>query len=189
MFPLSASPDGFDINTAFACALASQVAYQAAELIPQVVIDEWGFPDYRRISGSNIQGFIAANNQCTIVAFRGSEAHAENWQDNLDSGFVPGPFNGGDRLHRGFAEGFLQLLPEIESRLKSFERPGSALFVTGHSLGAALATLAAASFYREGRTLHSVYGFGSPRVGCRHFRNSYELHDQKRTFRLLSGRG
>ncbi len=186
MFPLSSSTDGFNIGNALACCLASQAAYLPPELIPKIVIDEWGFVDYRRINGNNIQGFVAANDEYTLIAFRGSEAHVNDWNDNLDAGFVPGPFNEGDRLHRGFAQGFLQILPEIESRLKAFKRPGSALFLTGHSLGAALATLTAASFYKEGRSLHSIYGFGSPRVGCRRFRNSYEIRDRKRTFRVVN---
>lgn len=186
IFPLCGMAKGFKIDNALACALASQATYLAPELIPGIVIDKWGFADYRRINGNHIQGFVAASEKATLVAFRGSEAHVSNWQDNLDTGFVPGPFTEGDRLHRGFAQGLLQVLPEIESRINTFERPESPLFLTGHSLGAALATLTAASFYNVDRAVHSVYGFGSPRVGCRHFRNSYQSRDEGRTFRVVN---
>jgi hypothetical protein len=185
-FPLCGRTRGFIPGNALACALASQAAYFAPELIPSVVIDQWGFADYRRINSQYIQGFVAASEQFTLVAFRGSEVHVNNWQDNLDAGFVPGPFNEGDRLHRGFAQGLTYILPEIHSRIDAFQRPGTPLFLTGHSLGAALATLTAASFYYEGRPVHSVYGFGSPRVGCRHFRKSYTSRDQERTFRVVN---
>lgn len=185
-FPLCGRSGGFSTGNALACALASQAAYLAPELIPGVVIDKWKFADYRRINSEYIQGFVAAGEKFTLVAFQGSEAHVTNWQDNLDAGFVSGPFNEGDRLHRGFAQGLIHILPEVHSRLNDFHRPGTPLFLTGHSLGAALATLTAASFYVEGRPVHSVYGFGSPRVGCRHFRKSYTSRDQGRTFRVVN---
>ena len=100
IFPLCGMAKGFKIDNALACALASQATYLAPELIPGIVIDKWGFADYRRINGKHIQGFVAASEKATLVAFRGSEAHVSNWQDNLDAGFVPGPFTEGDRLHR-----------------------------------------------------------------------------------------
>ncbi|MCP4849251.1 MAG: lipase family protein [Verrucomicrobiaceae bacterium] len=186
IFPLCDTGKGFKIGNAIACALASKATYLAPELIPKIVIDEWGFTDYRRINGNHIQGFVATSKRITLVAFRGSEAHVSNWQDNLDAGFVPGPFNEGDRLHRGFAQGTLQLLHEIQTRIKALGDPDAPLFLTGHSLGAALATLTAASFYNESRPVHSVYGFGSPRVGCRHFRKSYQSRDAGRTFRVVN---
>ncbi len=186
IFPLCGMAKGFKISNALACALASQATYLAPELIPGIVINKWGFSDYRRINGNHIQGFVAASEAITLVAFRGSEAHVSNWQDNLDAGFVPGPFNEGDRLHRGFAQGTRQLLDELKSRIKELASPDTPLFLTGHSLGAALAILTAASFYNECRPVHSVYGFGSPRVGCRHFRASYQSRDEGRTFRVVN---
>ena len=186
IFPLHGMAKGFKSGNALACALASQATYLAPELIPGIVIDKWGFTDYRRFNGNHIQGFVATSEELTLVAFRGSEAHVSNWQDNLDAGFVPGPFNEGDRLHRGFAQGILQILPEIQTRINTFEHPGAPLFLTGHSLGAALAILTAASFYNEGRGVHSVYGFGCPRIGCRHFRKSYQSRDEGRTFRVVN---
>jgi hypothetical protein len=186
LFPLSGSECGFTTGNALACAMASQASYLAPELIPGLVIEKWKFSDYRRIGNEHTQGFIATSEHCTLVTFRGSEADVTNWQENLDAGFVPGPFNERERLHRGFALGLKQVLPEIQSRLTTLHHRGAPLFLTGHSLGAALATLTAAWLYEQHQPVHAVYGFGSPRVGCRHFRKSYNSRDQGRTFRLVN---
>ena len=186
VFPLCGKDSGFSTGNALACAMASQACYLAPEMIPGIVLDQWKFSDYRRLQSEHIQGFIATSEHYTLLAFRGSEADVTNWQENLDTGFVPGPFNEGERLHRGFAMGLQQLLPEIQSRLSTLQYNGAPLFLTGHSLGAALATLTTAVFYERQVPVHAVYGFGSPRVGCRHFRNSYNLRDQGRTFRVVN---
>ncbi|MGH7128824.1 MAG: alpha/beta fold hydrolase, partial [Planctomycetaceae bacterium] len=47
------------------------------------------------------------------------------------------------------------------------------LFLTGHSMGGALATLAAARLDSIGAHISGVYTFGSPRVGDRAFAQAY----------------
>jgi hypothetical protein len=47
------------------------------------------------------------------------------------------------------------------------------LVITGHSKGAALATLAAWRLWQEGRPVDAVYTFGGPRVGNAAFARSY----------------
>ena len=49
------------------------------------------------------------------------------------------------------------------------------LWVTGHSLGGAMATLASVRLTDEGYKVRAVYTYGSPRVGDRVFRDSYRL--------------
>ena len=63
----------------------------------------------------------------------------------------------GDDVHGGFAAAFESVWPSIVPELDKIDVP---LFYAGHSLGAALATLAA--FRRPPR---ATYAFGSPRVG------------------------
>jgi hypothetical protein len=70
------------------------------------------------------------------------------------------------RVHAGFARSFLGLLPKLEEFLAGAAVPGP-LVLTGHSLGAALATLAASVF--PGCRLVT---FGSPRVGDAAFANA-----------------
>ena len=92
VFPLCGKDSGFSTGNALACAMASQACYLAPEMIPGIVLDQWKFSDYRRLQSEHIQGFIATSEHYTLLAFRGSEADVTNWQENLDTGFVPGPF-------------------------------------------------------------------------------------------------
>jgi len=74
-------------------------------------------------------------------------------------------------VHRGFKHALDIVWDEIEAALKGVHAP---LFITGHSLGAALAILAAAR-----HTPRSVYTFGCPLVGNHAFAQSLkdvEIH-------------
>ncbi|RZK99443.1 MAG: lipase family protein [Rubrivivax sp.] len=60
-------------------------------------------------------------------------------------------------LHLGFRRALDSVWPQIDAELATLDCP---IFYTGHSLGGALATLAAAR-----RVPRAVYNFGAPRVG------------------------
>jgi len=75
--------------------------------------------------------------------------------------------------------GFQKLVPNAAAG-------GKAVWFTGHSLGAAIALLAAADQLRRGRTVQGVYLFGAPRVGNLDFAKDYNLLIGRRTFRLVN---
>ncbi len=89
------------------------------------------------------------------LVFRGSSGRLDNWMANFDT--RPQPWPPGGRVHAGFKAALLGIWPEILDALRGLQSPA---FYTGHSLGAALATLAASL-----RPPRAVYTFGSPRVG------------------------
>ncbi len=108
-----------------------------------------------------------ANTQCAIVtplsraderfvvtAFRGSDS-LRDWLYNLTA--VPVRWSGAGLVHKGFSDALNAVWGKIDACLKGFDCPA---FYTGHSLGAALATLAASR-----RPPRALYTFGSPRVG------------------------
>jgi hypothetical protein len=79
------------------------------------------------------------------------------------------------KIHRGFLRAIESLLPKIVSWLDGPEA-GSApkpLLITGHSLGGALATLAAFFLHQRGYPIRAVYTFASPRVGNGGWRDVY----------------
>lgn len=96
-----------------------------------------------------------------IVVFRGSQ-DVRDWVTNFRA--VPVPWRKGGSVHLGFARALDRVWPAIEQKLGDFNGP---LFYTGHSLGAALATLAASL-----RRPKAVYAFGAPRIGDRTFAQS-----------------
>ena len=74
------------------------------------------------------------------------------------------PWTGPGLVHQGFGTAFGKIWPEMLPAVAALRCP---VFFTGHSLGGALATLAAARWlnFREGRRPAALYTFGSPRVG------------------------
>ncbi len=89
------------------------------------------------------------------LVFRGTERNATDVVTDLALSL---PLIGsGVIVHRGFRHALDIVWEEIERALSNVRVP---LFMTGHSLGAALATLAAAR-----HTPRAVYTFGSPLVG------------------------
>jgi len=76
----------------------------------------------------------------------------------------PLPGGGTARVHTGFEDQYSSVRAEVERALQHISDP---LFIAGHSLGAALATLAA-----RDRNVRGVYTFGSPRVGNQAFVDS-----------------
>ncbi|HEY1663765.1 MAG TPA: lipase family protein [Verrucomicrobiae bacterium] len=78
-------------------------------------------------------------------------------------------------IHEGFLRAAESLLPKIIRWLAgpsagSVPKP---LLITGHSLGGALASLAAYFLQQRGHQIRAVYTFASPRVGNGSFRDSY----------------
>ncbi len=71
-------------------------------------------------------------------------------------------------VHRGFKEALDGVWRDIETELAKLDCP---IYITGHSLGAALATLAAARL-PAGCDLKAVYTFASPLVGNQAFADS-----------------
>ncbi|MCG6907256.1 MAG: lipase family protein [Desulfobacteraceae bacterium] len=90
-----------------------------------------------------------------VLVFRGTNGPLSNWLFNLDA--TPAAWPGGGRVHRGFKTIFGNIWQDMAGELQRVRKP---LFYTGHSLGGALAILAAASLPPR-----AVYTFGAPRVG------------------------
>jgi len=92
-------------------------------------------------------------------------------------------------IHGGFAEAILRkgkierMLDELKSHLKEFE--GYRLFVTGHSLGGALATIFGFYAAADEEISNSIYGpvalfsVSSPRVGNTNFLESFKYLEEK----------
>jgi hypothetical protein len=95
-----------------------------------------------------------------VVAFRGTDA-SDPTDLGDDAKFFQTKWPQGGLVHRGFAEALGQILPSLTEALAQVS--GRILF-TGHSLGAALATLLASI-----RRPDFLYTFGSPRVGDSEF--------------------
>jgi len=73
-------------------------------------------------------------------------------------------------VHRGFYNAYLTVARQVNLAAKSLlaSCQGCHIYITGHSLGGAIATLAAADLFQVTKDL-TLYTFGSPRVGDEKF--------------------
>ena len=129
-------------------------------------------------SGTDTQGFVAVRRvgderDMAVVSFRGTE-NVQDWETNLRHSLIPADLlhsaaNGPTaKVHQGFREAFMSVRDQVERYLPC--AMGLPIFITGHSLGGALATLGAA--YLSGWGLAACYTFGAPRVGNKGFSSS-----------------
>jgi hypothetical protein len=106
------------------------------------------------------QGFLAWTSGLAMVAFRGTESTAD-WLSNLH--LTTRSLPGVGRVHAGFLEQFQALRPALESLL--IGRSSLPLLVTGHSLGGAIAVVAA-STWAPTRPVQALYTYGQPAVAA-----------------------
>jgi hypothetical protein len=91
-----------------------------------------------------------------VLVFRGTEQNIRDFVTDLTLGRLRHG-DGEIDTHAGFAQALDSIWNDVADALGRLRRP---VFYTGHSLGAALATLAAARIAPT-----ALYTFGSPRVG------------------------
>ncbi|MCM8535076.1 MAG: lipase family protein [Lentisphaeraceae bacterium] len=145
----------------------------------QKEVEELGFTDFEFFDNKGTQAFCCSDDEKVILSFRGTEAsHIEDIISDARVLKTEGPFG---KVHRGFKFALDNVWSDVESKVKSLE--GKRLYITGHSLGAALATLAAATFSNNDVKPESIYTFGQPKVGNKSFAKEYngrlgEIHNR-----------
>ncbi|NBD23954.1 lipase family protein [Paenibacillus glycinis] len=110
-------------------------------------------------------GFVLESDRGVILAFRGTISPTDWITDMIAQQVAFKPIGKGCLAHRGFTDVYMSARDTIFRLLKETpaEKP---LFVTGHSLGGALATLASVDIAVNRKTASLItYTYGSPRVG------------------------
>ena len=119
-----------------------------------------------------MQGFVgySAANGAIVVSFRGSD-NDRNWIDDFDFGQIPYLACSECFIHNGFYLGYLTISASVryQIQLLTAKYRGAKVWVTGHSLGGALATIAALDIKAAFNPEMKVYTFGQPRVGNARF--------------------
>ena len=136
------------------CAEFSRLAYSEDPAVVDSTLKRVGFTLIEAFDQRGTAGFIAQGPAFSVLCFRGSD-DIRSWITNLDA--LSAPWRGGGKAHRGFAAALDVAWASVDAAVRKAATP---MVMTGHSLGAALATLAA--------SLHpdaELITFGSPRVG------------------------
>ena len=126
--------------------------------LARVNFDVAGFFESRRNQGRGTHCLLAMrqDRELAVAAFRGTDKDdPTDLADDLDA--LPVAWDRGGKVHDGFARALAEVRVSVEQALQSIQ---CRVLFTGHSLGAALATLMASV-----KTPDALYTFGSPLVG------------------------
>ena len=94
-----------------------------------------------------------------VIVFRGTEPTSlADLKSDLKSNLVDAP--GGGRIHSGFLSAFQKVEDQLKEDIKQAD--GLPIYITGHSLGGALALVA--TRYIGDDSVGATYTFGGPRV-------------------------
>jgi hypothetical protein len=170
----------YDLDIARKALLFSGAAY-----CPNATVMEWNCPNCLQLKndfkvhatfyGPKYHGWgyvgYDATNDWIVIAFEGSHDLA-NWIANLKfSKQAPFKTLAGAKVHSGFYEAYMEVEATMASAVRELRQlyPTTPIFATGHSLGAALAVLAAVDldiyYHNSFLSVGIIYTFGEPRVG------------------------
>lgn len=172
----------FDQGNALECARASMLAYSTsgglASSNPYTWVED---------AATDTHLFIQEFADYVVISFRGTTS-IRNWITDADcrrkclcmqaSGDVI-------RVHEGFLNAFDAVLPALTAALRKIVVGTRKIYVTGHSLGGALALLCAYELDRQGFNVAQVYTFGQPRVGNAAWVRMYESRLGLKTWRFV----
>lgn len=126
-------------------------------------LEEYDLSIVQTYDRKGTQALLLSANRFMALVFRGTEAHS--FQDiKADAHAVKMQCPPKGSVHSGFYHAFSHVEEAIKSDLKKSEYADKPLIIAGHSLGGALATIAAKRLTHTGG-IACCYTFGSPRVG------------------------
>ncbi|MEY3288778.1 MAG: hypothetical protein RLZZ419_1020 [Pseudomonadota bacterium] len=189
MINLSTAPNStqFSLNNAYALALASKLAYAPEDQIRNTLTEQGFTTEFINGTTTDTQLFIAHNDNTVIIAFRGTE----NIKDWLTDAGIEFRITLHGRVHKGFDQALDSVWNQITETLKNVQQNAQSLWITGHSLGGALAVLAAARLSLDidqevYKPINGLYTFGQPRVGDRAFVKALDDEIKPRYFRFVN---
>jgi hypothetical protein len=143
------SQAAYDIRIAHYLAGMSWIAYDSVDSINNWNCDmcqSYQLTQILAVTG-NIQWFIGYSNVLNgiILAFRGSD-NIPNWITDLSLSKTTYPPCEGCEVHTGFLSAWTGIKTQVQGAVSNWRslNPDAPIYVTGHSLGGAMAVLAAA---------------------------------------------
>ncbi len=158
--------------------------------VQNLTLDEYDF----RNKKYSVEGFIAYDKDKAVLAFAGTDDikdlknNAKTWSEPVDDQACGKQL----RFHSGFHKAAMEVINDdngaLIAHLSELQGQGKKVYITGHSLGGALAVITA--YYAKTATkpidLAGVYTFGQPFTGDDDFQSCYDEKLKDRTFRFVS---
>jgi triacylglycerol lipase len=167
-------------RTAALMAYLAAFAYDARiEATPSIAVPNelsgFGFRRFTAFHNGLCDGFayLAEGDDLIVLSFRGTQSLI-NWRTNLNARLIhPDATDRNLKVHEGFYSAFVMLTDGAQGlldkmrQLKTTTNGLIPIYITGHSLGGALAQIASAVLGDD--QVAACYTFGSPRVGNIYF--------------------
>ena len=185
----------YSLRQAYWFGQAARLAYEDEPEIRKNT-ESWGFDQLAYFCGKHqmpfpiedTQAYLAASDHMILVAFRGTEpSKIRDWLSDSNTPVIPGPAGRGF-VHLGFSRALASVYPEIRDKVEDVRTNDQTLWFVGHSLGGALAMLAAATMHLEDPKLlaNGVYTFGQPRTCDRLLASVHDEAFTSRHFRFVN---
>lgn len=140
----------------------SKLAYKKANVV-KTKANKLGYTSTELFDYQGCECLVLENDEVLVLAFRGTEvkelsdiaADLKAWRCKSDTT---------GRVHAGFYDYLDALWTPLYKHINARVRKNKNLYITGHSLGGALAILAGSRLQSR---VKAVYTYGAPRVGNR----------------------
>jgi predicted lipase len=131
-------------------------------------------------------GYVVEGSDIIVIVFRGTQDELD-WKTNVNARLVG--LQGGTRVHTGFFQAYWPIRDAmfdfVKRTIKAKPRP---VYITGHSLGGALALMATAELANDEDaairdSIAACYTFGCPRAGD----SSFDIYVKAPLYRITNG--
>lgn len=143
----------------------SDEAYLSGEAA-RIAFSRRGFSTVDSVVKNSMVCYVASVDDVTVVAFRGTDFKEwDDWTVNRQFPTIP-QLHG--RVHQGFANAYATLADDVLKHVRS--RKPKYLWITGHSLGGALALMCAYDLEtKQNLNIAGLMTYGQPRIGDKAF--------------------
>ena len=133
----------------------------SAPAIAYILFDELGYSNVREIvnEDTSTTAYVMTGHGSTVVVFKASK-ELRDWVTNFNVRLTPLSWWHSTQVHKGFLKAFSSIMDDLRVVLMEPKYEGPITFA-GHSLGGALAQVAASYFYDQ---IVDVMTYGAPRV-------------------------
>jgi triacylglycerol lipase len=131
-------------------------------------------------------GYVVEGSDIIVIVFRGTQDELD-WKTNVNARLVA--LQGGTRVHTGFFQAYWPIRDDmfdfVKRAIQDNPRP---IYITGHSLGGALALMATAELANDDNAMirdciAACYTFGCPRAGD----SSFDIYVKAPLYRITNG--
>lgn len=176
--------DRWNQVNAYTMARLSELAYENGDEVRERLsaYEEDSFSDlqFYDLKETDTQFFILTRADDIIIAFRGT-SNFNDWKSNIKFKKVSFGDFGKGKVHKGFYNAFVQSWPFIKEAIDAAAGQNRKIWLTGHSLGGAIATLAMAALKNclsdspdRACVIGGLYTYGQPKVGDLAFQSQFK---------------